>query len=215
VSAARCPGQILVIAGTNGAGKSTVAGAAMRTLGTEYFNPDEATRRILEENPDVPPARANSIAWHDNLARLQAAIAAGTNYAFETTLGGSTITRNLLAAARSGTRVRMFYVGLASVDLHIERVRQRVARGGHDIPQYRIRARYDHGRKNLIRLLPWLVELALLDNSIEADPHDDDPPRPRKLLHLDPGSLRFTVPPREVPGWARPIFGAALRALGS
>jgi predicted ABC-type ATPase len=66
--------------------------------------------------------------------------------------------------------VRVWYVGLSSPELHIARVRARVAKGGHDIPEPRIRERYDASRLNLIRLLPRLSELWVYDNSVEADP---------------------------------------------
>jgi len=55
--------SIYVLAGTNGAGKSSVAGAAIRERGADYFNPDEATRRIIEGNPGIDPREANSRAW--------------------------------------------------------------------------------------------------------------------------------------------------------
>lgn len=92
--------------------------------------------------------------------------------------GGGTIPGLLLEAANVGLPVRIWYVGLASVDLHLERVRARVARGGHPIPEERIRTRYDRSRENLIRLrlLPHVAELKLFDNSRERDPADGSPP---------------------------------------
>ena len=77
-------------------------------------------------------------------------------------------------AANVGLPVRMWYVGLRDPDLHVQRVRARVARGGHDIPEATIRQRYDDSRTNLIRLLPHVAELKLYDNSLEADPHRGD-----------------------------------------
>jgi predicted ABC-type ATPase len=166
VSAAAPAGQIVVLAGTNGAGKSSIAGEALRGSGSEYFNPDEATRRILASNPDLALDAANSIAWGESLGRLRKAIAEGGTYAFETTLGGNTIPATLLDAAQAGAPVRIFYVGLASVEQHVERVRRRVARGGHDIPEKRIRVRYDSSRKNLVKLLPYLAELEICSRTM-------------------------------------------------
>ena len=62
-------------------------------------------------------------------------------------------------------------MGLASTELHIARVRSRVARGGHDIPEEKIRERYARSLLNLILVLPKLTELRVYDNSHEADPH--------------------------------------------
>lgn len=67
--------------------------------------------------------------------------------------------------------VRMWYVGLGSLELHLERIRARVARGGHDIPEPRVRQRYQQGILNLIDLLPLITELLVYDNSEEADPN--------------------------------------------
>jgi predicted ABC-type ATPase len=78
--------------------------------------------------------------------------------AAETTLGGATMTALLDPALRLGQTIYISYVGLEGVDLHIARVRARVALGGHDVPEERIRQRYDSSRANLVRLLPRLTE---------------------------------------------------------
>ena len=64
------------------------------------------------------------------------------------------MTALLERALAVGLEVRVWYVGLSSPELHLARVRARVAKGGHDIPEAQVRARYDSSRLNLIRLLP-------------------------------------------------------------
>ena len=59
-----------------------------RQAGADYFNPDEATARILAANPDISTAEANSAAWHEGKRLLERAIAERLDFAFETTLGG-------------------------------------------------------------------------------------------------------------------------------
>jgi len=201
--------EIVVIAGTNGAGRSSVAGAALRESETVFYDPDRATRAYLEEGLSLPDA--SSRAWHRGRRQLERAVREGLDYAFETTLGGRTITGLLLEAASAGHAVRIWYVGLESVELHILRVRQRVARGGHDIPEQKIRERWDASRSNLIRLLPEVAELQLYDNSHEAAPEDGKTPRPVRLLHLKAGRIRNLAPPDAVPDWAKPILAAALQ----
>ena len=56
------PPRVYVLAGVNGAGKSSVGGAAIRGFGGEYFNPDEAARQILRANPGLTQTEANSVA---------------------------------------------------------------------------------------------------------------------------------------------------------
>jgi predicted ABC-type ATPase len=202
---------IVVLAGTNGAGKSSIGGAALKRRGGELFNPDEAARRILERNPGLSQRDANIAAWSQGKRLLEQAIMTRKNYYFETTLGGKTITALLEKALDAGFEVRIWYAGLDGVDLHIARVAARVARGGHPIPERDIRRRYDSSRRNLIRLLPRLAELRVFDNSREADPHTGATPRPQLVLHCERGRILGPNDLSATPSWARPIVAAAMK----
>jgi predicted ABC-type ATPase len=182
-----------------------------RRAGADYFNPDEATVRILAANPGITITEANSAAWHEGQRLLERAIAERLDFAFETTLGGHTITAILQDALAAGIEVRIWFVGLNGPDLHIARVRARVARGGHDIPEEKIRERYDRSRINLVELMPRLTELRVFDNSFEADPHAGRPPRPRLILHLAKGKIVEMVDLSETPGWAKALVAAAVK----
>jgi predicted ABC-type ATPase len=120
------------------------------------------------------------------------------------------MTTLLERAASSGIEVRIWYVGLSSQELHIARVRARVARGGHDIPEAQIRARYDTSRLNLIRLLPKLTELRVYDNSAVADPHAGAVPEPQLLLHMVRGKIVRSGVLAQTPDWAKPILAVAM-----
>jgi predicted ABC-type ATPase len=186
-------------------------GATLLQQGVEYFDPDQAAQRILSANPEISQLEANSAAWHEGKRLLLRAITENLDFAFETTLGGKTIANLLDQALSKGIQVRIWYVGLDSVERHIARVRSRVAQGGHDIPDERIRERYTQSRLNLIRLLPRLTELLLYDNSEEADPRSGTPPEPRLILHLVQGKIGETCELIHVPAWAKPILAAALK----
>ncbi len=208
--------HIYVLAGTNGAGKSSIMGATLLQQGVEYFNPDQAAQRILSANllsgnPGLSQLEANSAAWHEGKRLLERAITEKLDFAFETTLGGKTIAHLLDNALSQGIEVRIWYVGLDSVERHIARVRSRVDQGGHDIPEEKIRERYTQSRLNLIRLLPRLTELLLYDNSDEADPRTGTAPEPRLVLSLVQGKVRETCELTLVPEWAKPILAAALK----
>ena len=182
--------------------------------GVEYFNPDEAARRILSANPGMAHEEANSAAWHEGRRLLERAIAERGNFAFETTLGGKTITgllgRLVQKASRCGSGAR----GLNSPELHIARVRSRASKGGHDIPTATIRDRYDRSRLHLIRLLPKLTELRVYDNSEEADPSAGKIPEPTLILHLAAGEIISSCDLRLTPEWAKPILLTALKTSG-
>jgi predicted ABC-type ATPase len=204
---------ITVLAGTNGGGKSSIAGAMLRSAGGDYFNPDEAARRIRERNPRLSQAEANSLAWREGKRLLERALRERKSFAFETTLGGATIAELLERAAAAGLEVRVWYVALQSVELHLARVRARAARGGHDIPEADVRRRYTRSLENLVRLLPRLTELRMFDNSAPGDPAAGRMPRPRLVLHVVQGRVVQPLPARlaATPEWAKPVVAAALR----
>jgi hypothetical protein len=112
-------------------------------------------------------------------------------------------------------------VGLASPEHHLARVKARVMKGGHNIPEADIRRRFDQSRLQLIQLLPLLTELRVYDNSDEADPHQGIAPRPRLLLHWQRqagASTGVVKHPQDAstlgntPDWAKPVVMAALKA---
>ena len=182
----------------------------LRSAGGTYFNPDEAAAAIRATTPTLGIEQANSEAWLQGKRMLEQAIERRLDFAFETTLGGNTITQLLGRAGATGFAVRVWYVALASPELHLQRVRERVAKGGHDIPEGDVRRRYDQSRENLIRLLPSLDELRVFDNSASADPHRGDAPAPLLILHVRHGRIVDGCPLPRCPDWAKPIVMAAL-----
>lgn len=203
-------GRIIVIAGVNGAGKSSVVGATIRAAGGAYFNPDEETRALLEDRPELTRAAANALAWQLGKRGLERAIETNADFTFETTLGGATITRLLERAADNGLEVIMRYVGLDSAERHIARVAARVRRGGHHIDDSRIRQRYSASREHLVRLVPRLSELIVYDNSAERDPNERKAPAPTVLLEMENGRIRFVAAMEQIPPWAHAIVAAAI-----
>ncbi|MEO8198044.1 MAG: AAA family ATPase [Thermoanaerobaculia bacterium] len=204
------PARIVVLAGVNGAGKSSVAGADIRAQGGEFFDPDVAARALRDIRPELSAAEANAEAWELGRRGLERALARGEFFAFETTLGGKTIARLLLAGAGQGAEIHLTYVGLDSPELHIERVERRVAAGGHAIPEAKIRERYTTSRENLIRLLPHLALLRVYDNSAEADPEQGRTPAPILLLRCRGARIEHLAPRSRVPAWAKSVLAAAL-----
>lgn len=205
---ARTP-AIYVLAGPNGGGKSSIGGAIIRARGASYYNPDEVAAKLRAKS--VEAVASNALAWHQGKQLLERAIAKRLDFAFETTLGGSTIAALLEQAARSGYAVRIWYVALSSAELHLARVRSRVASGGHDIPEADVRRRYDASRINLVRLLPLLDELRLYDNTRTADPRAGSAPEPMLVLHVRRGKLVGGCKLEDTPTWARAIVAAAAR----
>lgn len=202
---------IFVLAGNNGAGKSSLGGATIRARGADYFNPDEAARRIRAVNPGMTAEQANAAAWHEGRRLLERAIAERLSFAFETTLGGRTMASLLDDAITAGVEVRVWYVGVESPELCIERVRARLAAGGHAIPEAMIRDRYHKSLLNLLQLMPRISELRVFDNSTEAAPAAGRRPQPVLVLHMKQGRAVATCELAHAPAWAKPILAAAIR----
>ncbi|HEV2722492.1 MAG TPA: ZTL protein [Thermoanaerobaculia bacterium] len=203
---------LFILGGVNGAGKSSVLGPAVRRK-LAFYNPD-AVAQLIRQATARFPAQANAAAWQEGRRRLAEAIAKRHSYAFESTLGGSTITRMLLEAAAQQFDIYVWFIGLSSPEQHIERVRARVAAGGHDIPDEQIRKRWLSARRNLIALMPVVKELVVYDNSADRDAATGLLPEPRLLLHWsrDEGII---APPHQTlagtPEWAKPIVAQALK----
>ncbi len=205
------PPRIYVLAGVNGSGKSSIAGAAFREHGADYYNPDEGARDLRAARSGLSQADANSAAWHRGFNLLTDAIERRLDFAFETTLGASSMPRALAQAADKGFEINVWYAGLATPELHLARVRSRVQAGGHDIPEAAIRRRFEHTRMNLITLLPKLAALRVYDNSAEGDPRAGKTPAPALVLHCVRGQIMNPSDLPNAPEWAKPIVAAALK----
>jgi len=201
---------LYVLAGVNGAGKSSIGQSEFTREGSSVFNPDTIAQQIRTLHPDISLPLANAHAWQIGKSLLERAIAGGRDYRFETTLGGRTIAQLLEKAARSGHRLRIWFCGLASPELHLRRVQSRVAHGGHDIPEEKIRERWNRSRENLIRLLPLIDHLRVYDNSAEADPAAGQKPKPVLLLEMQHGKITAPADLSGAPDWALPIIAAAI-----
>jgi predicted ABC-type ATPase len=203
---------LYVLAGVNGAGKSSIGGHLLRRDGFDWFNPDTFARE-LRAITGCTQEDANAAAWQEGIRQLAEAVANRTNHAFETTLGGTTVPRKIREAARTHD-VIVWFCGLSSPEQHLRRVAARVKAGGHDIPEAKIRERYPRALHNLIALMPHLASLRVYDNSAEVGP-GQPVPDPVLVLEMAAGALVF---PRTddaaalaaTPDWARPLVEAAI-----
>lgn len=204
---------LYVLAGVNGAGKSSIGGHLLARDGLIWFNPDTFAREFKAVT-GCDQETANAYAWNEGMRRLDEAIAKGLNYAFETTLGGKTVTAKILEATKTHD-VLIWFCGLSSPELHIARVKARVAAGGHPIPEEKIREPYPLAQLNLIRLMPHVSYIKIYDNSTEAAA-DGTVPDPLLVLEMEHGRVIAPTPDdlnalQRVPEWTKSILEAALR----
>ena len=205
---------IYVLAGVNGAGKSSIGGHLLTRAGLGWFNPDQFAREWRAAS-GCSVTEANAAAWQEGMRRLAAACERGQSYAFETTLGGRSVPARLIDAARTHD-VLVWYCGLASPELHLARIRARVVAGGHDIPEAKVRERWAASVSNLIALLPHLRQARVFDNSATVA-QGEAVPEPTHVATFDQGQLKWPAPTdraqlARTPDWAKPVLEAGLRA---
>lgn len=149
--------KIVVFAGPNGSGKSTITGNT--TICGTYINADEIQK---SNNLSVQEAALEA----ERLRELE--LKSKNDFTFETVLSTDRNLNLLRRAKELGYFIRGYYVLTCSADINVMRVASRKAIGGHDVPEPKIRARYDR----CLSLLPQFVKVCTIcsvyDNSLEA-----------------------------------------------
>jgi predicted ABC-type ATPase len=180
--------RLYIIAGCNGAGKTTASFNMLPAIldCREFVNADEIARGISPFQPDKVAFEAGRIM----LERIRDLMHEGVDFAFETTLSTRSFRQFVEKAKNQGYYVSLLFFWLESPELAIERVRTRVAEGGHDIPKATIIRRYHRGLKNLFE---WYYDIcnsvAIYDNSnlfpeivsIRSDEYGEQISNPYKL----------------------------------
>lgn len=93
------------------------------------------------------------------------AIRQGKSFNEETTLCGKTIIKLFEKLKENGYKIDLYYVRLKNSDIALERIKSRVANGGHDIPAEKVRKRYEESRNNLEKVIPFCNSVSIFDNS--------------------------------------------------
>jgi predicted ABC-type ATPase len=183
----------LIVAGPNGSGKSS----AYQDTDVEAFgrsvwiiNPDLLSARIRDVE-NLTPAAANLEAVQRIEAWLEASIRAHQTVGVETVLSTGKYRRLVEAAKKLGFEVRLIYVCLDSPQRNVDRVRLRVKKGGHAVPEDKIVERYIRS----LEQMPWFLEQA-----DQAWLYDNSGARPRligqkreSVISLDPNALPAVV----------------------
>ncbi len=157
--------QYILVAGVNGAGKSTFFLAH-----PEYFkdtlrlNADEILR---ENNGDWRSQSDNAKSMRELIKRMNSYFEDGESFHHETTLSGSVrgFENRLNQAKELGYATTLIYIYLIHPDIAVDRVDQRVKKGGHGVPEEVIRKRYVSSMKNFQQLYPQFDNVIVLNNT--------------------------------------------------
>ena len=156
--------KLYIIAGCNGAGKTTASFTILpEILGCkEFINADEIAKGLSPFQPESVAMQAGRIM----LARMDELLQKGEIFAFETTLATKSYKQKIEWAQANGYEVTLLFFWLDSPNIAKERVAQRVAEGGHNIPLETIERRYYNGIANLFTIYINMVDICyIFDNS--------------------------------------------------
>ena len=156
--------KLYIIAGCNGAGKTTASFTILpEILGCkEFINADEIAKGLSPFQPESVAVQAGRIM----LARMDELLQKGETFAFETTLATKSYKQKIEWAQANGYEVTLLFFWLRNVTMAKERVAQRVAEGGHSIPSQTIERRYHNGIGNLFAIYMDMVDICyIFDNS--------------------------------------------------
>ena len=191
---------LVVVAGPNGAGKSTFIDLYVQRLGLPYVNADHIARILKAAQPALSQCELDQRAFEeaerlrDDMLELRLGFC--TETVFSDPVGSKL---DFLDRARTaGFFVTLVFIGLEHPGISIGRVQQRVARGGHDVPVDRLRARFPRTLENLRAAIPIVNEVFLFDNSSADVPY-------RFAARYADGQLVAHHPP--LPRWTRGLPG--------
>ena len=156
--------HLYIIAGCNGAGKTTASFTILPEVldCKEFINADEIAKGLSPFQPESVAMQAGRIM----LARMDELLQKGETFAFETTLATKSYKQKIEWAQANGYEVTLLFFWLCNVAMAKERVAQRVAEGGHNIPDEIIERRYYNGIANLFAIYIDMVDICyIFDNS--------------------------------------------------
>lgn len=159
------PPILYLIGGPNGAGKTTFARQFLPAIGVlEFLNADFIAAGLSPLDPPAAGARAARLLlqrWRELVEKRQP-------FAFESTLSGLTYAAMLREAKAQGYLLHLCYLHLATVQHSIRRVRERVKKGGHDVPLADLRRRFLPSLRNFFdRYLPLADNAVLYDSTLQ------------------------------------------------
>ena len=156
--------NLYIISGCNGAGKTTASYTVLPDIldCREFVNADEIARGLSPFNPESMAIEAGRLM----LSRIDDLLSKGESFAIETTLATKSYINLVHRAQTQGYTVRLLFFWLNSPELALLRIAERVAKGGHNIPEPIARRRYVAGINNLFKLFMSQVDSwEIYDNS--------------------------------------------------
>ena len=187
------PRQLWVLAGGNGAGKTTFYNLYLAKYGIKFVNADLIAKDIDSANPEGVSYHAATIA-----AKIREdLISQGVSFCFETVFSHESKIDLIAQAKANGYKIILVYIHLFDSSLNEARVKQRVLEGGHGVPTDKIHNRIPRTVKHIKTALSIVDEARILDNSSKDDPF-------RQTIVMKAENYEAKVDP--LPEWARDLL---------
>ncbi|PHZ83864.1 zeta toxin family protein [Paremcibacter congregatus] len=191
---------LYVIAGPNGAGKSTFYEIKMKPMliSTPFINADIIQRSELKDNSMVAAYKAAEIAEQ----RRQELLANKKSFITETTFSHSSKLKLITEAKASGFQIVVVHINVHSPNLSVARVKSRVEEGGHNVPEEKIRQRYERNQELIRRAVLEADKVFIYDNS-----------RWNKSLEVSVGfdQGKIVKTSDNIPKWVRALYKSELK----
>jgi predicted ABC-type ATPase len=185
--------QLWVLAGGNGAGKTTFYNLFLAPKGIKLVNADIIAKTISPENPEKVSYTAANVAEQIRKKLLQQ----GVSFCFETVFSHVSKIDFVASAKAQGYEIILVYIHLETSELNEARVYQRVTEGGHNVPVDKIHSRIPRTMQHIGAVLPLVNEARLLDNSYRDNPF-------QQVACVKRGRRQWIIDP--LPHWAEEIL---------
>lgn len=155
---------VIAIAGSNGAGKTTFYHSHLANTSLRFINADDLAHELNLGAYDSAAVAAEL---------RHALVSKRESFIFETVLSdpvGDKVSF-LRDLTDHGYEVVLIFISIADIETSIQRVSMRVVQGGHDVPDDKLRERFNRTRENLRRAIESLQHVIVYDNSDLAQPY--------------------------------------------
>lgn len=153
--------EIYIIAGANGAGKSTISKKIKSAANIPIIDPDAIAKEINSLDPEQSAIVAGKAAI--NLTNKY--VSEGVSFGIETTLAGKSYLRLIQDLKRKNWIINLIYIGIENPMINIQRIKERVSQGGHHVPMDDIYRRYYRSLNNLSQAIKYSDLVTIYDNS--------------------------------------------------
>ena len=150
--------ELIIVGGANGVGKTTFAVKYACRLDCLYLGADAVAAELAPDAPELIPVAA----VQELLRRLATALQGQESFVLESTLAGRTLQHTIRDARNAGFVITIMYLFLDSPDMCVQRVHERVRKGGHSVPESDIRRRFTRSVRNFWGLYRRLADRWML-----------------------------------------------------